>query len=160
MQACLNIQLNMHAWVSATDARWQCRQQCIVSRSGPNIALEHGNRRERKERVLFASLRPTETFMRACSRPTEAACLHVRKCVNKSQLIVAGIHRFFRYTYAYAARFRMRIYTQNAACATYTYANTDWHFLVHGNGHTHACLTQGWNLLYFDGCHLETIVAN
>ena len=105
--------------------------------------LQHGNRRERKERVLFASLRPTETFMRACPRPTEAACLHVRKCVNKSQLIVAGIHRFFRYTYAYAARFRMRIYTQNAACATYTYANTDWHFLVHGNGHTHACLTQG-----------------
>ena len=33
-------------------------------------------------------------------------------------------------------------------------------FFVHGNGNMHACLTQGWNLFYFDGRHLETIIAN
>ena len=36
--------------------------------------IQHGSRRARKEREEFASLRPAETFMRACMRPTEAAC--------------------------------------------------------------------------------------
>ena len=69
--------------------------------------------RERRERVVNASLRPAETFMCACRRPTEAACFRVRKGANKSQLIVAGVQRFLQY--AYAAH---RIDTQNAVCAT------------------------------------------
>ena len=56
--------------------------------------LLHGNMRERRERVVHASLRPAETFMRACRRPTEAACFRVQKCANNHQLIVAGFERF------------------------------------------------------------------
>ena len=58
--------------------------------------------------------------MRACMRPTEAACFRKRKCANIRQLIVAGIKTFLQY--AYAARFRvihtrktlrtLRVYTQ------------------------------------------------
>ena len=60
--------------------------------------------------------------MRACMRPTEAACFRKRKCANNRQLIVAGIKKFLQYAYAYAARFRvihtrktlrtLRVYTQ------------------------------------------------
>ena len=59
--------------------------------------VQHGNRRERKEIVVYESLRPAETFMRECPRPTGAACLRVQKCENNRQLIVAGIQRFLRY---------------------------------------------------------------
>ena len=55
--------------------------------------------------VACASLRPAETFMRACRRPTEAACLRVRKCANNRQLIVAGAQRYLRH--AWAAYFGM-----------------------------------------------------
>ena len=44
--------------------------------------------------VACASLRPVETFMRACMRPMEAACFRVPKCANNHQLIVAGVQRF------------------------------------------------------------------
>ena len=64
--------------------------------------METGTR-ERKE--VYASLRPAETFMHACPRPTETACLRVQKCANNCQLIVDGIQRFLRY--AYAACFRI-----------------------------------------------------
>ena len=53
--------------------------------------LQHGNMRERREGVAHASLRPAETFMRACLRPTEAACFRVRKCANNRELIDAVI---------------------------------------------------------------------
>ena len=41
----------------------------------------------------------SEAFMRACMRPTEAACLHIQKCANNRQLIVASIQRFLRCAY-------------------------------------------------------------
>ena len=66
---------------------------------------QHGNRHAIRERVAFASLRPVETFMRACTRPTEAACLRVQKCAKNRQLIVAGIQRLLRHTCA--AHFRI-----------------------------------------------------
>ena len=65
--------------------------------------LQHGNRRERTERVSYASLRPAELFIPECLRPTEAVCFRVQKCANNRQLIVASIQRFLGY--AYAARF-------------------------------------------------------
>ena len=111
--------------------------------------LQHGNMRKRREGVEHASLRPAETFMRACLRPMEAACFHVQECASNHQLIDAGIQRFLRH--AYAARFRM----QNALCALRIYTQTlIGVFFVHGNGNTNACLPRGWNLFYFDGRHL------
>ena len=103
--------------------------------------LQQGNIRERRERVVHASHRPAETFMRACRRPTEAACLRVRKCANNRQLIVAGAQRFVRH--ACAAYFRV-IHTRKTPCALRIYTQTlIGVFFVHGNAHTHACLTGG-----------------
>ena len=84
--------------------------------------LQHGNMRERRERVVHASLRPAETFMRACRRPTEAARFRVQKCANNHQLIVAGAQRFLRH--ACAAHFHV-IHTHKTLCVLY--ANTVWH---------------------------------
>ena len=99
----------------------------------------HRNRRAVRERVAYASLRPAETSMRACRRPTEAVCFRVRKCAINRQLIVAGIQRFERH--AYAARFRF-IHTRKTLHALSIYTQTAiFVFFVHGNGHTHACLT-------------------
>ena len=133
----------MHAGVSATEApssaahgaQWQ-ELELIFGR-----LLLHGNMRERRERVVHASHRPAETFMRACRRPTEAACLRVRKCANNRQLIVAGAQRFLRH--ACAAHFRV-IHTRKTPCALRIYTQTlIGVFFVHGNAHTHACLTGG-----------------
>ena len=63
-------------WMHACDydrsadhgAQWQ-ELELIFGR-----LLIHGNMRKRKERVVHVSLRPAETFMLACRRPTEAAC--------------------------------------------------------------------------------------
>ena len=41
--------------------------------------LQHGNMRERRERVVYALLIPTETFMHAFLRPTEAARFREQK---------------------------------------------------------------------------------
>ena len=68
--------------------------------------LQHGNMCERREGVAHASLTPGETFIRACLRPTEAACFHVQKCANNRQLIDASIQRFLRH--ACAARFPIK----------------------------------------------------
>ena len=73
---------------AAQGAQWQ-ELELIFGR-----LLQHGNMRERRERVVHASHRPAETFMRACRRPTEAARFRVQKCANNHQLIVAGIERF------------------------------------------------------------------
>ena len=131
----------MHAWVSAKDAhpsaahgaQWQNLELKF------RRLLQHGNRRIRKERVAYASLRPTETFMHACIRPTEAARFSVRKCTDNHQLIVAGVQRGLQY--AYAARFH-GIQTCKALCALRVYTQTSNDiFFLHGNGNTHACLT-------------------
>ena len=92
------------------------------------------NKRKRKERVAYASLRPTETFKRACLRPTEAAGFRVRKCTNNCQLNVAGVQRRLRY--AYAACFDV-IQTRrmlHALCTYSTYTQTVIGILfVHGD---------------------------
>ena len=49
-----------------------------------------------RERVVYALLIPTETFMHACLRPTEAVRFHERKCANNHQLIVASVQRFLQ----------------------------------------------------------------
>ena len=67
--------------------------------------LLHRNMRARRERVVHASLRPTEAFMHACISTTEAAGFRVQKCANNHQLIVAGFERFLRH--ACTARFRL-----------------------------------------------------
>ena len=152
--ACMRVWINMHAWVSATEAwssathsaQWQDLELII----GWLLNMETFAR-EGKD-VVCASQRPAETFMRACRRPTEAACLRVRKCANNRQLIVAGAQRFLRH--ACAAHFRV-IHTRKTPCALRIYTQTlIGVFFVHGNAHTHACLTGGWNLFYFDGRHL------
>ena len=69
----------MHAWVTATDAdcgaahsaQWQDLELII------RWLLQHGSMHKRRERVVHASLRPTETFVHACLRPTEAARFRV-----------------------------------------------------------------------------------
>ena len=81
----------MHVTVSAHGAKWQ-DLELIFHR-----LLQHGNMRERREGAAHASLRPAETFMRACHRPTEAARFRVRKGANNRQLIVAGVQRFLQY---------------------------------------------------------------
>ena len=80
----------------------------------------------RGESVVFESLRPAETFMRAYTRPTEAVC-----CRNE---------RFLQY--AYAARFRV-ILTRKTLRALHVYTQTViGRFFVDGNGNTHVCLTR------------------
>ena len=103
--------------------------------------LQHGNMGGRREEVAQASLRPAETFMHACRRPTEAACLRVQKYANNRQLIVAGAQRFLRHVCA--AHFCV-IHTRKTPCALRIYTQTlIGVFFVHGNAHTHACLTGG-----------------
>ena len=82
--------------------------QCPVARAGTNIRPAITTRkhcaREGTE-VACASVRPAETFMRACCRPTEAARFRVQKCANNLQLIIAGDEWLLGH--AYAARFRL-----------------------------------------------------
>ena len=73
---------------AAHSAQWQ-ELELILHR-----LLQHGNMRERRERVVYALLIPTETFMHACLWPMEAACFREQKCANNCQLIVATIQRF------------------------------------------------------------------
>ena len=73
---------------AAHGAQWQ-ELELIFGR-----CLLHGNMCKRRERVGHASLRPAETFMRACFRPSEAACFREQKCANNHQLIVGGVERF------------------------------------------------------------------
>ena len=91
-------QPQMHDRSAAHSAEWQDLE--LIFRQ----LLQHGNMRERREGVAHASLRPAETFMRACRRPTEAARFRVQKCANNHQLIVASAQRFLRH--ACAARLR------------------------------------------------------
>ena len=44
--------------------------------------------------VACVSLRPAETFMHVCHRPTEAPRFCEQKCVNNRQLIVFGAQWF------------------------------------------------------------------
>ena len=113
---------------------------------------QHGSRQERTEGVAYVSLKPAETFMRACLRPMEVTCFRVLKCENNHQLSVASIQRFLRY--AYTARFRV-IHTRKTLCALRTRTQTlIGVFFVHRNGDTHGCLTQGRNQFYFDELRL------
>ena len=92
--------------------------------------LQHGDMRERRERVVYVSLRPTETFIHACLRPMEAARFRVRKCPNNLHLIIAQLTSIL---YKHAKR-RVRY--------VYVYSQTlIGVFFVHGNGNMHACLT-------------------
>ena len=75
---------------AAQGAQWQ-ELELIFSQ-----LLQHGNMRERRERVVYALLIPTETFMHVCLTPSDAARFCVRKCANNHQLIVAGVQRFLR----------------------------------------------------------------
>ena len=52
--------------------------------SGTNIptAFTTWKQAHQRERVAYRSLRPADTFMCACLRPTETACFCVRKCPN------------------------------------------------------------------------------
>ena len=91
--------------------------------------LQHGNMCARRERVVYPSLRPTERFLCACLRPTEAARFRAHKCANNHQLIVAGIQRIIQHAYALCtvcSPFPCHTYTQNAACAKCIYENTNW----------------------------------
>ena len=103
--------------------------------------LQQGNMRKRREKVAHASLRPAETFIRACRRPTEAArfvCTKRRKqssadCCRGSKVFTIRICSTFLY----------HIDTQNAMCATYIYTQTlIGVFFVHRNAHTQARLTR------------------
>ena len=116
MHACLNKYVCDRS--AAHSAQWQ-DLELIFHRH-----LQHGNRLERRKGVAYASLRPAETFMCACLRPTEAACFRVRKCVNNRQLIDAGIERFVR---RIRSLLLYHIHKQNKVCDTYIYANTDGH---------------------------------
>ena len=98
-------------------AQWQDLELIFLLR-----LTQHGNRRARGERVADASFRPAETFMCACTRPTEAECCRIQ--------------RFLRY--AYTASFRV-IQTRKALCALRAYTQTVIGvFFVHGNGETHS----------------------
>ena len=104
--------------------------------------------REGKD-VACASHRPAETFMRACRRPTEAACLRVRKCANNCQLFVAGAQRFLRH--ACTAHFRV-IHTRKTLFALRIYTQTlSGVFFVHGNAHTQCCGAGAGRSRYFFG---------
>ena len=90
--------------------------------------LQHGNMRERKERVVYASLRPTKTFMHACLRPTEAAHFRVQKCANNHQLIVADIQRFLQHacTFSHIAQLTSVTYKHAKRCVRYVYIRKHW----------------------------------
>ena len=111
---------------AAHSAQWQELEQ-IFGR-----LLQHRNMRERRKRVVYVLLTPTETLIHACLRPTEAARFREQKCANNHQLIVAGVQRFLRH--ACAARFRV-IHTCKPPCALRIYTQTlIGVFFVHRNG--------------------------
>ena len=131
---------------AAHGAQWQ-ELELILRR-----LLQHGNiRARRKGSIGCASLRPAETLMRACMRPSEAACFRVRKCTNNHQLNCGRCSNVF--TTRMRSLLPYCINTQNAVCAAYItiYKQTlIGEFFVHGNGYALACLTRGWNLFYLD----------
>ena len=142
----MRVWINMHACdydrSAAHGAQWQ-ELELIFGQ-----LLLHGNMRERRERVVHVSLRPTETFMRACRGPTEAAWF-------RAQTIISWLLPALKGFYDMHAQLTSVSYIQAKRRVRYVYTQTQIGvFFVHGNGNTHACLTQGWNLFYFDGCHL------
>ena len=103
--------------------------------------LQHGNRCTSRDRVSYASLRPTKMFMRACLRTTEAACFRVQKSVSNHQLIVAGFQRFVLYD---THRQPVSVsYKHTKRCVHYVYGVCTQIligvFYAHGNVNTNAC---------------------
>ena len=113
--------------------------------AGTNIQPAFTTRKHSQEKGKSSACvtysRPAEMFMHVCSRSTEAARFCVQKCANNHQLIVAGVERFLQH--ACAAHFRV-VHTRKTQCALRIYTQTlIGVFFVHGNAHTHACLTGG-----------------
>ena len=119
---------------AAHDAQWQELELISASFYNTETCAREG------KGVACASLRPVETFMRACTRPREAACLRFRKCANNCQLIVAGILRFLQH--ASAAHFHV-IHTRKTQCALIYTQTLIGEFFGHGNRNTQECLTGG-----------------
>ena len=91
---------------------------------------QHGKRCTRRERVVFASLRPSEKFMRACMRPTEAACCRYLKvcttCILHMQLASVS------YT----------LYSRHAKrCVRYVHIRKHWLRIFRTRKRWHACLS-------------------
>ena len=84
---------------AAHSTQWQDLELTLLFR-----LTQHGNRRARRERVVDASLRPAEMFMRACMKPTEAECCRIQRFL----------------WYAYTACFRV-IQTRKTLCALRVY---------------------------------------
>ena len=103
----------------------QRHPKCLVAEAGTNILLAFTTRKHARQKVksstVHASLRPAETFMCACRRPTEAAHFRVQKCANNHQLIVASVQRFLQH--ACAAHFRV-IHTPKMPYALRIYRQT------------------------------------
>ena len=84
--------------------------------------LQHVKRRTRREREAYASLGPAETFMRACLRPTEAACFRIQKCANNRQLMVVIIQRFVWHAYIHTTHCVLSMsYIHAKHCVRYVY---------------------------------------
>ena len=134
----------MHAYYfdrsTAHGAQWQ-ELELILRR-----LLQHGNIRTRREGSIgCASLRPAETLMRACMRPSEAACFRVRKCTNNHQLNCGRCSNVFT-TRMRIAQLTSVLYkhAKRRVRCVYMYKQTlIGEFFVHGNGYALACLTRG-----------------
>ena len=75
--------IRMHAYYydrsAAHSAQWKELELIL------RWLLQHRNMYERREGVVHVSLRPAETFMRACTRPTK---LHVSVYENTQTIVI------------------------------------------------------------------------
>ena len=161
---CFRIRISMHA----------CLNKDVCDRSAVHRApwqdlelilrplLLHRNRCTRREREAYASLRPSETFMHMYLSETLESCMFPCMKMHEQSSADCGRHSKVCTTRIHTdtACFRV-MHTRKTPCALLTYKHIlIGVFFIHGNGNTHVCLSRWWNLFYFNGCHLKTIVAN
>ena len=149
--------IRMHACdydcIAAHGAQWQ-ELELIFGR-----LLQHGNMRERRERVVRER---RERVAHASLNQWKRSCMRVVYPRKQNVSVYKNARTIIRWLLPALKGF----YDTHAQLTSLSYIHTKCRegyvctqtligvFFVHRNGNMHACLTRGWNLFYFNGRHL------
>ena len=149
----------MCAWVSmcAYLLRFERCPQCSVAGYGTNILPAFTTRKQACQRMEELCMLHLDSQKCSCTRVWDPRKLHVSIYENV-QTIVSWLLLAFKglndsqYTYApfFSDRHSKTLCALLRTCTQIVIGI----FFVWGNGNTHVCLTLGWNLFYFDECHI------
>ena len=128
--ACMRVWINMHAWVSATDAPSQHRPQCTVTGSGTNIPPAFTTWKHVWEKGRSsACVTKTSRNVHVCVSETHESCMF--PCTKMRKQLSADC---CQYSKVFTTRMRSSllycINKQNTMCATY-YIHIHKHLLAH-----------------------------